>query len=533
MTRRAFLVGVGAVGGAGAMLGAMEALHLAPDAGADRVAFRPPSPSDFSLKGQVNDTTVLILGAGIAGLAAAYELEKAGYRCEVLEARDRPGGRNWTVRAGTTQEDLSGHRQTADFAEGLYFNAGPARIPQHHTTLDYCRELGVAVEPFANVNADAWYYHEGDGLYSGPLLGQRVRHRTAKADLLGYTSELLAKAVNQGALDEDLSGDDAEALLEFLRGFGALGFNDRYVGGGRRGYEVEPGAGVEDGKLSTPHDLTDLLAAGFGFHFPFELEWDQAMMMFQPVGGMDRIAFALVERVRGPIRYSCEVRDIRTTGDGVEVLYTDQRDEERRASAGFCVCTIPPPVLSRIANDFSPELNDAIGSLAMVPTAKMGLQFARRFWELDDGIYGGITATDLDINTIWYPSSGYLGERGIVVGYYNFFDAAEHYGGLSPAERVKSALEQGSKIHGDAYRNDFETAFSAHWENTPFSEGGWVDWTGPYPRTRGEPYRVQLEPQGRVYFAGDHLSHTTAWQHGAFESARKTVMDLHERVLST
>lgn len=101
---------------------------------------------------------MLVLGAGVAGLAAAYELEKAGYRCEVLEARDRPGGRSWTVRGGTSETDLDGNTQTARFAEGQYFNPGPARIAQHHTTLDYCRELGVAVEPFANVNADAYFF---------------------------------------------------------------------------------------------------------------------------------------------------------------------------------------------------------------------------------------------------------------------------------------------------------------------------------------------------------------------------------------
>lgn len=136
-------MGLGAIGGAGAVLGAMEVLDLAPRA--TTTPFTPPAPSDFSLQGRPNGTTVLVLGAGIAGLAAAYELEKAGYRCEVLEARDRPGGRNWTVRGGTTHTDLDGETQTAQFADGVYFNAGPARIPQHHVTPDYCRELGVKI----------------------------------------------------------------------------------------------------------------------------------------------------------------------------------------------------------------------------------------------------------------------------------------------------------------------------------------------------------------------------------------------------
>jgi monoamine oxidase len=142
LTRRRFLQVLGTVGGAGAVLATMEALNLVPSARDHTTPFQPPRASDFALQGRVNNTTVLVLGAGIAGLCVAYELEKAGYRCEILEARDRPGGRCWTVRGGTRETDLDGVAQTAQFADGQYMNAGPARIPQHHTTLDYCRELG-------------------------------------------------------------------------------------------------------------------------------------------------------------------------------------------------------------------------------------------------------------------------------------------------------------------------------------------------------------------------------------------------------
>ena len=102
ITRRRFLQAVGAAGGAAAVLGSMEALRLVAPAAEHRQPFQPPRKSDFALQGRANGTRVLILGAGIAGLTTAYELEKAGYACEILEARERPGGRNWTVRGGTT-----------------------------------------------------------------------------------------------------------------------------------------------------------------------------------------------------------------------------------------------------------------------------------------------------------------------------------------------------------------------------------------------------------------------------------------------
>jgi monoamine oxidase len=530
VSRRRFLQAVGAAGGAAAVLGSMEALRLVAPAGEHRQPFRPPRKSDFTLQGRANGTRVLILGAGIAGLTTAYELEKAGYACEILEARERPGGRNWTVRGGTTETELDGTVQTAAFSDGQYFNAGPARIPQHHTTLDYCRELGVPIEIFANQNADAWYYNEARDGALGELTGRRIRHRTAKADYLGYVSELLAKAISQHSLDADLTDADAVRMVEFLRGFGALGPNDRYAGGGRRGYVVPPGAGLQAGSSEDPTTLSELLTSQLGFYFPFELEWDQAMLMFQPVGGMDRIPRALADAIRGRIRYGVEVAGIANTRDGVAVTFAEG-EQARQVTADYCVCTIPPMILAKIPNDFSSAVQVDLASLRPVSTGKVGLEFKRRFWEEDDRIFGGITDTNMDIGTIWYPSSGYLGERGVVVGAYNYFNSADAFAAMTPKAREAHALEQGRKVHGDAYVDEFVSSFSSAWRKTRYSEGGWVAWeerTGSV----GEAYARLLEPQGRVYFAGDHLTHVTAWQHGAFESARSVVTALHQRVLS-
>jgi monoamine oxidase len=99
---------------------------------------------------------VVILGGGIAGLVAAYELGKAGWSCTILEARQRPGGRNWSIRNGTEVDFVDGTRQTCSFEEGHYFNAGPARLPStHHTMLGYCHELGVALEVEVNSSRSA------------------------------------------------------------------------------------------------------------------------------------------------------------------------------------------------------------------------------------------------------------------------------------------------------------------------------------------------------------------------------------------
>ncbi|WP_110945732.1 flavin monoamine oxidase family protein [Streptomyces avicenniae] len=509
------------------MLATMGALGLAPTARAAEVpAYRAPSPGDFSLTGRAA-ASVVVVGGGIAGLTTAYELGKAGYDVTVLEARERTGGRNFTVRGGDTTTDTLGQRQTARFSRGQYLNAGPARIAQWMLTMDYCRELGVPVEVFTNANADAYVFNAAAGM-TAP-----VRHRTAKADVYGYVSELLAKATDQGALDAALTADDRERLLTFLRGFGSIGGRTdgwRYTGGGRRGYAEDPGAAGTPGTvLGDVPDVSEVFASGVGRYLSFELGYDQAMLMFQPVGGMDRIPEALARAVGGRrIRTGAQVTDITGSADGVSVTYRSG-GRTRRVTADYCVAALPPNILARTGHNLGAAVQTALEACVPSSAGKIGLEYRSRWWETGHGIYGGITETDLDLAHIWYPSHGFLGERGVVVGYYNTGAAADAYGALTPREREARAVAHGVRIHGDVYRTELASSFSHHWRQTPHVEAAWHS-------LRGGPdapvFAALNEPAGRVYFAGDHLSHAIAWQHGAFASARKVVTQLHARVLA-
>src|SRR5262249_4330560 len=148
------------------------------------------------LDGDPKTASVLVLGAGLAGMTAAYELRKAGYAVEVLEYSGRVGGRCWSLRGGDRYVELGGAEQECDFVAGLYFNPGPWRIPFHHRgLLDYCKRFRVALEPFIQVNHNA-YLHATSAFGGRP---QRYRH--VQADFTGYIAELLAKATNQSKLD--------------------------------------------------------------------------------------------------------------------------------------------------------------------------------------------------------------------------------------------------------------------------------------------------------------------------------------------
>ena len=511
--------GLGVTGGAGMMYGAMAAVGLAPAAAAP--AFRAPSAGD--LIGQApGNHSVAILGGGPAGMAAAYELGKAGYSVTVLEARARPGGRVWSVRGGTEETDLNGETQLCTFAEGHFFNMGATRIPQSHVTLDYCRELGVEIQPFGNQNANTVVNYTSDT----PLTKTSIQYRAAKADTYGYLSELLQKAASRGALDDVLSADDKHALSEFLTDFGDLSSDGRYLGSPRRGYTTEPGAGTDYGTPTAPYGMSDVIQSGIGRNFAFDFEYDQAMLMFTPVGGMDRIYHAFLDRIGAEhVRFGAVVSAMRNTPDGVTVEYTEG-GRPQSLTADYVICTIPPHLVQRLDHNLPADVVAALGSAGRTSSGKLGIEYSRRWWETDERIYGGASNTDKDIAQIMFPYDHFHSDRGVVVGYYNTGRRHQAFESLTHRQRLAKALSEGAEIHGDKYTKDVLSAFSGSWMRTRYTESAWATWdTAESPE-----YRLLLQPAERVYFAGDHLSNAIAWQHGAFVSARSVVSAIHARV---
>lgn len=520
MRRRDLLEALGRIGGSTTLYGAMTALGLLPKA----AEAGSTAGTTFRLEGErKRGRSILILGAGLAGMGAAYELTKKGYDCHILEARKRPGGRCHTIRGGTIEEEVGGLRQTCNFDPGMYFNPGPARIPQHHVTLDYCRELGVAIEPFAQVNESAYIFQEGPQF--GALSGKKVRAREARADLTGYTHELLCKAMSQSALDETLTAEDRQRLLAYLMVDGGLDGERHYRSGYRRGYRVNPGAADAHGEPSTAYALKDLLQADLGENLTQDYDPNWQPMLFQVVGGMDNLAKAFATALGKRITYEAQIVEIRQKETGVTVVYRDRQGKNQTAQADYCLCTIPPAVLKDIPADFAPERKAGLKMVSGAETAKIAFQFKRRFWEEDDRIFGGITRTSLPITQIFYPSTGFLGKKGVVVGCYNFGQDAEQVGAMDAAARIEFGMKNGTRIHPQ-YPAEYETAFSVAWHKVPFTLGGWGNWGGT---SRFDLYPLLCKPDGRVYFAGEHLSYLSAWMAGALESARVAVKAIHER----
>ena len=513
ITRRDFL-GKGAMLAGGAYP-AMLALGM----------LKPAPAHAFNLEGDGKGKHIIILGAGLAGMTCAYELNKLGYQCTILEARQRTGGRCWSIRNGATNQEIDKPAVTAKFDDGLYFNAGPSRIPHHHElTLHYCKELGVPIQVYNNVNEGAYYFAEG----KGPLSNKKVRVREIHNDIRGYMTEMLAKSIDHGGLDSTMTKEDGEKIIAYLQAEGGLDIDKLYKASARRGYTESPGAGDRPGKIAEPHKLADILHSGLidpDFYNVAEYTYELQMTMFQAVGGMDQIAKALEKKVAPSVKMGAEVTSINNLAEGVKITYKDATGVHE-LTGDMCICTLPLPVLSNVNNNFSGDVSRAIDYIGYIQTGKIGLQFKRRFWEEDEHIYGGITHTNNDLTQIFYPSYDYLGKKGILIGYYNFNEKAQKIGALGYADREKFALEKGRLIHPQ-YDKEFEGSFSVSWHKTKYNLGGWAVYS---TETRKTQYPVLLKPDKQVYFAGEHLTYLNAWMAGAFESARSTVAALHARV---
>ena len=520
MTRRQLLARIGLAGGGAMMYQAMHSLGLAAES---RFAGVP------RLDGDAKGASVLVLGAGLAGLTAAYELRKAGYRVQVLEYNARPGGRNWTLRGGDRYTELGGFEQQCGFDEGMYLNPGPWRIPHHHkAVLSYCKQFGVALEPFVQVNFNALLHsREGFG-------GKPQRFRDIDADYKGHVAELLAKSTRQGALDAQVQREDQEILLESLRSWGALDKDFGYVKGResseRRGFAKYPGGGLS-GKpqFSEPFTAQDILRSRLWTTLAAGNNYEMQTAMFQPVGGMDQIGKAFARELGDAIRYNARVTRIDQDAHGVSVAYQDGNGGEQLAKADWCVCTIPLSILSRIPLAVGEKMAAAIGQVPYAASVKVGLQFKRRFWEEDEAIYGGISYTDLPITLISYPSTGFQSAgKGVLLGAYVWGLEAFEFTSMTPQQRVAKAVEYGTQLHPQ-YPREFDNGIAVGWHRVPFTHGCFGMWSDA---ARAEHYENLCRIDGRIALAGEHASYIPAWQEGAITSALDAIERLHRRAVN-
>ena len=356
---------------------------------------------------------VLILGAGMAGLVAGHELSKLGHDVTILEARTRPGGRVHTLRE--------------PFSDGLYAEAGAARIPDNHElTLKYVKEFELPLEPF-------------------------------------YPQQLSALRFDRGSREE------------------------------------------------VPIDgFTDAMTRNFGEGLGGNPErWHKIK------GGSDLLPKAFAEKLAGKIRYGTPVVRIEQDANQARVVFLEA-GRRQTLTGDVVLCTIPFSVLSRIELPaLSARKKEIIKRTRYDAVSRVYLQTKNRFWE-DKGLNGfAFTSGNIEI---WQPTWNQPGPRGILMTYARPGEA-ERITKLKESERISVTLKQLDGIFG-GLRENFERGASKCWTEDEWSRGAWA--------FVGLDFFSAAAPDGRIHFAGEHLSPWYSWIQGALSSGLRAVKEIDE-----
>jgi monoamine oxidase len=240
--------------------------------------------------------------------------------------------------------------------------------------------------------------------------------------------------------------------------------------------------------------------------------------------GMDHLPRGFLPQLQSRIRFGARMVALDQSEHDVCVHYQSAAGR-MRAHADYAIITVPFAVLRHVEmlKPLSLPKRRAIRQLHYDASAKILFQCRRRFWEEDDGIFGGGTVTDLAIRNIFYPESGRETGRGILLASYTWAEDAQRWGSLSPDERIVQALENVAVIHPQI-KAEFEVGASKMWHDDPFAGGAFALFE---PSQQTLLYSHIIAPEGRIHFAGEHASLHHAWIQGAIESGLRSAAEIN------
>jgi monoamine oxidase len=444
---------------------------------------------------------VVVVGAGMAGLVAAYELLRAGHDPIILEARHRVGGRIYTVRE--------------PFADGLHGEAGAMRLPLgHKLTMAYVERFGLETLPFTMGNPKAYIHLQGRTVRAADFDPADFDFEVTEVEKGKHPQRLVDKALaplkklleekGDAAWPEIVAKHDEFSTREFLLR-----------------------AGLSEGAIELFGILSNNEARmnySFVEYLRSEVEHGFSHMV-QIKGGSDLLPRAFLPELGSRIRYGAKMTAIEQSPDSVTVHF-QTRAGKLQESGDHAILTVPFPVLRHVevTPAFSHAKQRAIRQLNYDASGKIFFQCRRRFWEQDDGIFGGGTLTDTPVRNIYYPEHGRETGRGVLIASYTWAQDAQRWQSLSTDDRITQALEDVAEIHPQIWQ-EFEVGFSHMWHDDEFAGGAFALFE---PEQQTQLHEAIICPEGRIHFAGEHAALSHRWIQGAVESGLRAALEVHQ-----
>lgn len=439
---------------------------------------------------------IAILGAGLAGLVAGYELNRAGHHVTIFEAQLHPGGRVRTLRE--------------PFSDGLYAEAGAGRIPTTHLiTRKYVSEFGLKLEPFWPTKLADIYY----------LNGRRIKvQRGTEPDFTKIPLKLLPAERALGSFDA---------------------IEKKYIGKPVQEAGSEPAAEWPPERLKAYNDITiaeymqqqgaspdaiRFLVQGFEDDSALDFcrdNWSHSFPLDKITGGNDQLPHSFAARLAPQIHYGAQVVAITTDAESATITL-GHAGTNQTFPADHVICALPFSVLRNIElpSSLSENKRAVIQQMEYGAVTRVYLQSRRRYWE-GDGLNGYATP-DLPME-IWSPTFTQPGTRGIVMSYI-YEDMARKVAAMSPQARIEDLLQLTEKIF-PGMRENFEGGTSYSWDQDPFQRGAYALFK------KGDLLKFEPEArraEGRLHFAGEHTSPWSGWMQGALYSGLRAANEVCE-----